>query len=271
MLLGSVIAVAVLAWFVLRRATQVEMSWLLAPFLACCLAMSTGVDLGLDRGQADAFLALLTWAAIVLYLRGSLAPALFLLVWATSMKGYSFFLLAGICLLEVHTARFWKRGIFGALAAMLLFFVPVLPYVADGFRATLSRATMFGNAWYNHSFMSAVNWFSPENAITGHKILTVFALVGVVVTWINLRMVRSRGAEGQPFTLAFLVFATAALGAMLGLSRLSVSYNLIIVLPGAIVLAGAQQALAGEHLAQPHLAAPAGHLDGAVSVHAVRP
>jgi len=241
----------VLTWALVQRVLAVPFSpiWILA--FSTSLALSTGVELGLERGQSEIFAAALCWGAVICALREKVAVAAFLSVWAASIKGYPALFTAGLLLLMLGRAS-WRRVLAGTALAVGLFIVPGLPFMGDASRGARFRSGMFWPHWYNHGFMNAVHTVAPAWATGGRLVLSVFALVVTVAAWVQARRASARGPTASR-ALWLVVFAIASLGTILGYSALSVSYNLVLILPGVLALVAGQARLI-EELAPPRWA-----------------
>jgi len=224
----------VVTWALLQRVVAAPLSpvWILG--FSTCLALSGGVELGLERGQSEIFTAALCWGAVVCALRGKVATAAFLSVWAASIKGYPVLFTAGLLLLVLGRLT-WRRTLASTAVAVVLFIVPGLPFARDAIRSARFRAAMFWPHWYNHGFMNAVKMVAPEWATRGRLLLSAFALLVTFAAWVQARRASARGAAANR-AVWLVVFATASLGAMIGYSALSVSYNLVLILPGVLAL-----------------------------------
>jgi hypothetical protein len=128
--------------------------------------------------------------------------------------------------------------------------LPVWRYFGDAAKGATARADMFWPVWYNHGFRNLVYRWFPAWAERGRTGLTAFALAVAVGAWVQTFRAATRGSQAaSAFWLA--IFATASLGTLLGYSALSVSYNLILILPGTLVLAASQDHVCGAFLSLP--------------------
>ena len=206
------------------------------------LAANPGVQLGLERGQSDIQLSLFCWAAIACYSRGKTGGALCLASIATLLKGYSLLLLAGLFVLSMRDPRTRKPAILGVLAPTAVLLLPVISLMPYSQRAIAFRVDMFERNWSNHSFKSIVDVFSPGSADVGRLVLTA---LGVAITIAcALAVDRTRDAAPSEHMLALVVFAVVSLTTLIGASSLSVTYNLIFLLPAVLVLGLSQGLLA---------------------------
>jgi hypothetical protein len=234
----ALLALAVLTWALVRRATNLPLTPLWIVLLFAALALNPGTELGLERGQSDILIALLCWAAVFSFLQGAIGSAIFLAIWGTSIKGYPLLLASGLIVLALARGR-WKPTLVGVGAAVIVLVLPVWRYFATAAKGAKARADMFWPVWYNHGFRNLVfRWF-PLWADRGRTVLSAFALAVAAGAWIQAWRAASRGSRAAS-AFWLVLFATASLGTMLGYSALSVSYNLILILPGTLVLAACQ-------------------------------
>jgi hypothetical protein len=237
-LLGLV-GLAVLVWWMARRVMEEPFTPVWIPVFLVCLALNPGVELGLERGQSDVVSALLCWSAAFLFLLGHRAAAIFLATCVTSIKGYPVLFAAGLGILALG-GKHRTRVLVAATAAVALVLIPVAPYLGDATAATRHRSDMFWPMWFNHGFRNAVYQIAPGWADDGRQWLSMIAFAITVGAWIRARRAFARGTLADR-ALWLTVFATASLGTMIGYSSLSVAYNLILVLPGALILTACQR------------------------------
>jgi hypothetical protein len=235
----ALVALGAFTWALVRRVVEASVTPVLIAVFCLCLAFSPGVQLGLERGQSDIAMALLCWGAVLCCLRNWYGTATFLGLLATSIKGYPILFTAGIGLLALRR-RTWLHALTGAAVAVAITVVPVARLLADAAPAVLFRSEMFWSDWCNHSFLNAVYHLSRGWAPVGRVVLTGLALGVTLLAWIQARRAFSPSGGRTSRGLWLVVFAIASLGTMIGYSALSVSYNLILVLPGALVLATCQ-------------------------------
>jgi hypothetical protein len=240
--LVGLVGLAALVWSIARRVTEAPLTplWILV-FLAT-LTLSIAVELGLERGQSDIFSALVCWTAVICFLRTQYGLAVFLAICGAALKGYPVPFAAGLGLLALRR-RSWKQALVGAMAGLAVTVLPVAHYYADGMRGVLHRSNMFWGNLHNQGFRNAVYQLAPAWADDGRLALSAFALVVTVMAWVQARRTWPRGSPAAR-ALWLSVFTTAALTLMIGYSSLSVSYNLILVMPGVLILVVCQQALA---------------------------
>lgn len=241
--LASLLGLGAASWWLLRRVRGEDVSPLFVFAAVTVLAFHPGSQLGLERGQSDVVVALLCWAAVLLMLRPSIVAALFLATWAVSFKGYPAVFLAG---LVAFTARpgVWKRALLGLLAGLAVFVAPGARFLGEALKGTLHRSNMFETAYYNHGFKNVAYHVLGARAADGGRAALALLALGVAGLWGWRGWQHRRGLGTQRGALALSMFATASLLAMVGVSALSVSYDLLLVLPGALVLAAAQDRVA---------------------------
>jgi hypothetical protein len=240
----SLVALALLAmttWMLARRilATPLDPLWI--PFLFVCLTLNAGVELALERGQSDIQIALLAWGAVACFLQGQPGVSIFLAMWGVSIKGYPILLAAGLFLLALKQRP--RKNLFaGTAAGMVVFVLPVWRYWGEALRAARVRADVFWAVWYNHGFGNAAHYLMPAWRAKGRLVLSLFAFAVAIVAWFQSHRALNRGAPGGG-ALWLVTFAVAALGVMIGWPSLSISYNLVLVLPGVLLLVASQERL----------------------------
>lgn len=239
--LVALVLLAVITWKLAARMLGMPLSPMWIPFLLVCLTLNTGVEMALERGQSDIMVALLAWGAVACFLRDRPGASVFLAMGGVSIKGYPLLLAGGLFLLSLDK-RPRRYLLAGAAAGLVVFVLPVLSYWGDALRAARVRTDIFWAVWYNHGFESAVYSLAPAWSAKGRVILSLFALVVTIAAWWQCRRAMTRGVpEGSALWL--VLFATASLGVMIGYPSLSVSYNLVLVLPGVLLLVASQQRL----------------------------
>jgi hypothetical protein len=251
--LVGLLLLAILAWALAQRVIEESLTPLWIPLFFICLAFNTGVELGLERGQSDILVAVVAWCAVFFFLRERYAASTFLSLWSVSMKGYAILLAVGLVLLALQRRR-WKPVALGGALAVVIFVLPVARYMGEAVKAVRARADMFWAVWYNHSFTNAVAYWFPAWAPRGRIVLLVLALATSAATWIGVKRAFARGRRGDT-ALWTIAFAAASLGTMIGYSGLSISYNLIMLLPGVLILVATQDRL-GRSIAMPGWAQP---------------
>jgi hypothetical protein len=246
--LVEILLLAVIAWSLCRQILGVRLTPMWIPFLFSCLAFNTGVELALERGQSDILAAFLAWCAIASFSRGRYVASTFLSIWSASMKGYPILLSVGLGLLTLGRGN-WRSLLAGGALGLGIFWFPVRHFMSDAVGALAIRKDQFWAVWYNHSFSNFVYTLAPESRVRGNWILTSFAFLVTVGAWFQAR--RALAQERADLAVLWLVaFGVSSLGTMVGYSSLSISYNLILILPGALVLVVGQRRLA-EHLGLP--------------------
>jgi hypothetical protein len=197
--------------------------------------------MALERGQSDIFMSLLCWAAVLCFLRGASGAAVFLAIWGASMKGYALLFAAGLGLLGLGRGR-RRQTLVGIAVAAAVWVLPTVRYFGDAVHAVRFRSEMFEAVWNNHSFRNLVYAFAPEWAERGRLVLSAFALAVAALAWLQARRA-SRDGTPVALTLWLSMFTLASLGTMIGYSAFSLSYNLILLFPGALILGISQERL----------------------------
>jgi hypothetical protein len=240
----ELICLGVLAWAVLTLAGAVlplrAAMPALFPIVFLVLALNPGNQLGLERGQSDVITAAFAWGAVIAFQRRRWAGAAFLCVASALLKGYGVLLAAGLLLLGLKYE--WRRTLAGAGVAFALLFAPVARYLPDALAAYHIRSSMFWSSWNNQSFANLAFTLGLPYQV-GRVALSLAALGCSVLAW--LRLARSGDGEqaARGRALWATAFATTALMTVLGFSANCIAYACIIVLPGALILALAQEHL----------------------------
>ena len=224
--LASLVAIAALTWAAIRRITGTSLSRAWIFLLLMGLALSVPATFGLDRGQSDIVTAVLVWGALACYVRDATGPAMFLLIWATSIRGYPMLLTIGLSLITLLRGQ-WKPLLIGAGAGLAIFALPVWRYLPDALAGMRSRAGFTHPAWFDHSFLNLVHQFAPAWQKRGRDAITIFTVVVAGGAWVLLRRSVVRATpRAQEFWLT--TFAMASMTAVIGYSGYSASYNLIL-------------------------------------------
>jgi len=238
--LALYLLLAVLTWRLVLRGVapvgqdQRYLSLLLLAVFMVLLAANIGSALSLARCQSDIINATACWAAVLLFLRGRRFWPMFLLISAAAMKGYPALLGIGLFFLGLRRGG-WRGEVLGVVAGVLLWLVPVLPYLHDGFIAAVSHAVgFFDPIWFNHSFANVFFHLSPGWVAPGRGAMVLLGIGVCAGCWWQARGALGR-EDGAAATWWLCMFATASLTAMVGLSTLSYIYNQILILPGVLV------------------------------------
>lgn len=216
-----------------------ELRFALLPLMVFILALNPGSELGLERGQSDVITAASCWGALAAHRRGWIGTGAFLAVASVLFKGYGIILAVGLLTagLSRHSWRATFTGVFLALALLL---VPVARYLPDALGAYAVRSHMFWSGWTNQGFFNLLYTLKPRSAFIGRYILTGFGIAVTVITWFPLRT-SLRGDQPRARRAFWLtLFGLASLTVVIGYSRNSIAYNLVILLPGVLVLALSQ-------------------------------
>ena len=237
--LGCLVLVGVVMCLLVRRIRDEPVAPPYGFLAVTYLMLHPGIQLGLERGQSDNVIGAMAWLAIFLFARRWFAAALFLVVWATAIKAYPALLALGLALLAMQF-RVWRRAALGAAAAVAVLVLPVAEYLPLGVKASIYRANMFWPMWLNHSFKTLVwHTISEQGSDQGGLLLTVLALVIAMISGWRARQLRQLQRPAAA-TFAVVLFSTAALVTVICSSHLSVPYNLVLVVPGVVVLAASQ-------------------------------
>jgi hypothetical protein len=242
--LGALVGLALVTARLARRAAGLSTTNApaLALFCLVALALHGGALLGLERGQADAVIALLGWGAIALWLDDKPGRAAF---WATAamlLKGYALLLPLGIVAGACRDRRQLGRALAGMALALLLLLAPVVRWLPDWLGNMRARLGVFHAAWYNVSFRSLTEATTPSLARPLAWLLVLFALVAALLAWLAARRA-NRLRDDRDRALWLALFAGSALAAPLSAPAVTYSYALVNVLPAALVVALAQDAL----------------------------
>lgn len=254
--LSSVLCVALLSWLVLRllrsfvplEAAQAQSLW---PALVLALGLNVGNMLGFERGQSDVITSAFAWLCVLFFLRRRYTEAAFLAVAATLLKGYGILLAGGVLLLGLRQSA--RRTLAGATAALILLLLPVARYLPDAIETFRIRSAMFWSGWTNQGFANLAYSLRLQRDY-GRIGFTALGLASTLVAWLQLwRVMQADVAQSaDPQLLAqrerrsclwLVAFATAALSTVVGYSLNSIAYDVVIVMPGALVLALGQREL----------------------------
>ncbi len=238
--LAAIIGLAFVTARLARRAAALPSATrpVLVLFCGVALLLHGGVLLGLERGQADAVVALLGWGAIALCLDDKLGRAAFLATAATLVKAYPLLLPLGIVALA-RDRRQLGRALGGVALALALLLAPVARLVPGWLATVRARLGAFHAAWYNVSFRSLTEQTTPSLARPLAAAAVGLVLVAAVVSWLAARRARDAGER----TLWLALFAGSALAAPLSAPSVTYSYALVNLLPAALVVALAQETL----------------------------
>ncbi len=213
---------------------RLDRDWGLLIASLILLALNTGTALGLERGQADIFLALLCWWSVYHAIKGQDFTAVFLAFSSAFIKGYAMLFAIALCALLIRKSN-WKPILAGFLLAFVIFVLPVFNYLEEGRNGVGLRLSLFWNTWFNHGFKNLVYSFAPNYAETGRIVLTIFGLgtTGLVVLFGRIGNSLPELKPRSP--LLILLLALCSLGTVIGYAPLSIDYNLILLLPGLLI------------------------------------
>ena len=235
--LGALVGIALLVVLLIRALRErapggddVELGVL----VLVALALNPGVQLGLERGQSDIHCALFYWGAILLFARGKTGFALGLATAATLLKGYGSLFTAGLFLFSMGDPSRRKSPLVGVAVPVAFLLLPVAQFLPAAQAAVRFRLGMWANVWLNQGFRNMAYELVPEYAEAGR--LTLIG-VGVLVSLAcGVSVYRFRHAEPREHLISLIVFALVSLSTMLGAASWSIIYNIIIVVPGVLVL-----------------------------------
>ncbi|MCU1282376.1 MAG: hypothetical protein JWM53_5922 [bacterium] len=244
------------AWFYVQLAMLLVLAiyvWLLAdalmptPPLAIAavlplLVIQPGALLALERVQSDVVVAFLAWSAVVTAQRGRWGWASFLAVAAALVKPYAALLAVGIVGAGVERAQL-RASAMGAVAALAALFAPVARYLPESLRAVRVRSDLFWPAWQNWALQSAGWAIDHAFARGGRALFGTLCVAAAALSWLCLRRaMRTRDRVGV--TLWLVLFAVCALEGVIGWSHTAYNYAMVYLLPGLLVAALAQPAIA---------------------------
>jgi hypothetical protein len=206
------------------------------------LGLNPGSQLGLERGQSDLLTSALCWCAAALFCRGFLGTAAFLALGGGLLKGYGLALFAGIVLLGLLSKdRAHKRAVsVGAVAGAAVLLLPVARYLPDAAAALPVRTGMFWPGWVNQSLFSLAYFLLPSAAGFTRWLVVVWAAAVTTIAFVRLCSVWLRPELSRERALHMTLFATAAITLLLSFSSNSIAYDGVVVLPGALIIAGVQ-------------------------------
>lgn len=225
----------------LPAATATSARPLVVLFCLVALVLHGGVLLGLERGQADAVVALLGWGAIALCLDDKLGRAAFLATAAMLVKAYPLLLPLGI-VAAARDRRQLGRALGGVALALVLLLVPVARFVPGWLATVRARLGAFHAAWYNISFRSLIEQTTPAVAKPLALAAVGLVLVAALGAWLAARRAQD-ASDASERALWLSLFAGSALAAPLSAPAVTYSYALVNVLPAALVVALAQETL----------------------------
>jgi hypothetical protein len=243
--IAALFLLSIITWWLVARignltGVERQASLLLIPLCFFILTTNAGTSLGLERGDGgDILAAALCWSAIALFLKEWRFLAMFLMVPAMFIKGYPIWCGLGIGLLGLER-RTWAPVVAGAVAGVMVFLAPVIRYLPDFFALFDALALSYPNAswkllWWNHGFWNVFFRISPGLADAGRGAMVAWCVVLSLACWIKARRAMRQGPSSEA-TLWIVLFATCSIESMLGFSMTSIVYNLVLVMPGMLII-----------------------------------
>jgi len=191
----------------------------------------------LERGDAgDIAGALMLWGSVALFAKGQRFAPLFLAVTATLLKGYGVVFVLGLSALCL-TRQDWKPALAGVATALAVFVLPVARYLPEWWAWAQFRFNLYAPAatWLNVSFPALFRNLIPSLEKTGALLVTGLYLITGLACWVRARGAIHRGRRSTA-TLWLCLFGLTSLTPMLATAPLSLLYNLVIMIPGALIL-----------------------------------
>jgi glycosyl transferase family 87 len=237
---------AVVTWRSMLAASDLDLSErALRPALlavpAIVLPLSVTGWFVLERGQSDGLTALMCWLAAACAARDRPALAMFLAMGSALLKGYG--VLFALGLFFAFDRPRLRRAALGAAASVAVLLLPVARYLPTAFERARDRATISTPAWFNHSFYNLTQTVLPGWETAGQWLLTALALLATLACWIRARRTLRSAASIGERTRWLTLFTLASLAAVIGYLPSSFAYNLILILPGTLILAFGQRRL----------------------------
>ena len=243
--LASLAFLSCVTWWLIARIGNLNdrerrYSTLLIPLIFVVLTCNAGTSLALERGDGgDILAAAFCWSAVVLFLNRRFFVAMFLMVPASLIKGYAVFCGFGIGLLGLRKGS-RVPTVAGGLVGLLIFFAPVIRYVPDALeiRRKLLASTdrvPWMSLWWNHGFRNVFKQLAPPLAHSGPLVMVGCCAAIAVVSWLKARRSQQEGRADE-LTLWVVLFTTSAVEVLLGANPQSVIYNLVLVMPGVLIV-----------------------------------
>ena len=209
--------------------------WLI-PLLFVIIATNIAAGLALERGDGgDIAGALMFWGSVALFVKGHRFAPMFLAVTATLLKGYGAVFVLGLGALCL-TRSGWKPALAGVAAALLIFVLPVARYLPEWWTWAQFRFNLYVPAatWLNVSFPALFRNLLPSLEKAGALLVTGTYLLTSLACWLRARRALGTGRSGAG-TLWLCLFGLTALTPLLATAPLSLLYNLVIMVPGALI------------------------------------
>lgn len=238
--LAAFYTLAIVTWWLLVRIGRLSgeegrWSMFLIPLIFVILACNVGGSYALDRGDGgDVLAAVFCWTAVVLALENRWGLAMFLMVPAMFIKGYPLLCGLGLGLLGL-TRRTWVQTVSGTVIGLAVFLLPVARYIPDGLTVTMGYPGFPGDwIWWNHSFWNVFHQLMPEWIEPGRWLMAGYCTLLSIACWVKTRCVLRTGEKSEG-TFWLVMFAMCATEVILGNARVSMVYNLILVVPGILI------------------------------------
>lgn len=241
LLLLAVVTWRLIVWASDLHALPLSLTASFLAIPATVLPLSLAGVFNLERGQSDALTALLCWGAVASALQDRPALSGFLALSSTLFKGYGVLFALGLGLILNPAPR--RRAAVGASAAVILLLLPVAQHLPTAISLMRSRSELLVNIWSNHSFKNLVSNIRADWADAGQIVLTAAALAATAVCCLQARRSFRQEAPAPERALWLTLFTLCALGVVIGYLATSYVYNLMLVLPGTVILALGQKRL----------------------------
>ena len=239
LLLLMLLALSVLVW---RLADSVvETPAIAIAALLPLLTIQPGALLALERAQSDIVLSLLAWSAITAASRGRWGWAGFFSVAAALMKPYAAVLAIGIVSVGVDWRQLRASAI-GAIAALALLFVPVARFAGGASARSAARSDVLGQLAKLGAAQRRLCHIPSVRRAGSRSVL--HAVRARQSAFVVVRAARAARGNAAGATLSLVMFAVCALEAMIGWSQTTYSYAMLYLLPGLLVIALTQPAIA---------------------------
>jgi hypothetical protein len=235
-MLLSLLGLSLIVWSVSNAVTSTPPASVALGFVL--LAIQPGTLLALERVQSDTVISVLSWTAVVLLSRGRFGWALFSAIAAALLKPYAILFAAGIFAIGL-AERDWRPTIVASAVALGALFAPVAKYLPESIRAVRPRSDWFWASWQNWSLTDVSYAIHPQFMGAGRILFFTVCFVVSLICWINLRHAL-RVADARRRALWLTLFAICSLETVIGASKTSFNYAMVMLLPGLLVVAQSQ-------------------------------